>query len=159
MGKQAKAEVPVYTIGVVEAMTGLTGRRIRYYEQMNLLSPARTKGNQRLYSEADVARLLRIKELLAQGLNIEGIRAVLRLDEEAEKPAAELPLAFEGWAAEEGRNPILETYVSAPEPLNPSENLRRLYSRRQGLPPAPSSLRFQRLLAAETRTERFEPKQ
>lgn len=159
MGERAKAEIPVYTIGVVEAMTGLTGRRIRYYEQMHLLSPARTKGNQRLYSEADVARLLRIKELLAQGLNIEGIKAVLGLDEKAEKTSPELPPAFEGWAAGEGRNPILETYTSAPEPLNPSENLRRLYCRRQGLPPAPSSLRFQKLFSVEARTDRFESKQ
>jgi MerR family glutamine synthetase transcriptional repressor len=69
--------MPVYPIGVVEKLTGLTGRQIRYYEATGLVIPARTKGKQRLYSPEDVERLLRVKELLSQGLNIEGVRAVL----------------------------------------------------------------------------------
>ncbi|MBE3577136.1 MAG: MerR family transcriptional regulator [Limnochordales bacterium] len=81
---EGRADLPVYPIGVVEKLTGLSGRRIRYYEATGLVVPARTKGNQRLYSPADVDRLLKVKELLGQGLNIEGVRAVLkRLDGEA----------------------------------------------------------------------------
>jgi MerR family glutamine synthetase transcriptional repressor len=66
--------VPVYPIGIVQNLTGLTGRQIRYYEQQGLLTPERTKGNQRLYSPEDVDQLMRIKELLAQGLTLEGVR-------------------------------------------------------------------------------------
>lgn len=73
-------EIPVYPIGVAQKLTGLSGRQIRYYESEGLLSPHRTKGNQRLYSPNDVDMLLKIKELLQQGLNIEGVRA--RLAEE-----------------------------------------------------------------------------
>lgn len=70
-------EVPVYPIGVVQKLTGLSGRQIRYYEKVGLLSPHRTQGNQRLYSPEEVDLLLKIKALLAEGLNIEGVRARL----------------------------------------------------------------------------------
>lgn len=66
--------VPVYPIGIVQKLAGLSGRQIRYYEQQGLLAPERTKGNQRLYSPQDVDRLVRIKELLAQGLTLDGVR-------------------------------------------------------------------------------------
>jgi MerR family glutamine synthetase transcriptional repressor len=69
--------VPVYPIGIVQKLTDLSGRQIRYYEQQELLSPERTKGNQRLYSPIDVERLLRIKQLLAEGLTLEGVRQQL----------------------------------------------------------------------------------
>ncbi|MBE3583328.1 MAG: MerR family transcriptional regulator [Limnochordaceae bacterium] len=74
--------IAVYPIGVVEKLTGLTGRQIRYYEKTGLVIPARTQGNQRLYAPIDVDRLLRVKELLAEGLNVEGVRAILSKESE-----------------------------------------------------------------------------
>ena len=48
----------------VAARTGLTKRTLRYYEEIGLLpAPTRTEGGYRLYSEADVQQLLRIKRL------------------------------------------------------------------------------------------------
>lgn len=76
MGR-VEREHPVYPIGVVQKLTGLSGRQIRYYEKAGLLSPHRTEGNQRLYSPAEVELLLEIKGLLAEGLNIEGVKALL----------------------------------------------------------------------------------
>lgn len=72
--------IAVYPIGSVMRQTGLTGRQIRYYEQMSLIEPTRSKGNQRLYSDEDVDRLSQIKRLLDEGYNIEGIRAILEKD-------------------------------------------------------------------------------
>ena len=69
--------VAVYPIGVVQRLTGLSARQIRYYEKEGLLRPSRTRGNRRLYSAADVERLRQIKALLEQGLNLEGVRAYL----------------------------------------------------------------------------------
>ncbi|QIA26469.1 MerR family transcriptional regulator [Thermaerobacter sp. PB12/4term] len=66
--------LPLYSIGAVCHLTGLSERRIRYYEQAGLLRPARTAGNQRRYSQADVDLLLEIKWLLQQGLHLEEIR-------------------------------------------------------------------------------------
>ena len=74
---EVERSVPVYPIGIVQNLTQLSGRQIRYYEQQSLLLPQRTKGNQRLYSADDVDILLRIKQLLADGLSIEGVRASL----------------------------------------------------------------------------------
>lgn len=85
--------VPVYPMGVVQKLTGLTPRQIRYYEKEGLLNPARTKGNRRLYAPDDVDRLLQIKKLLVQGLNIEGVRAWLQQhgDAELELPSGDEP--------------------------------------------------------------------
>lgn len=62
---------PVYSMGVAERLTGLTSRQIRYWEQQGLIRPARTKGRQRLYSEADIALLKEIKRLLADGMTLQ----------------------------------------------------------------------------------------
>lgn len=72
----------IYPISVVMNMTNLTARQIRYYETHGLIKPARSKGNQRLYTQTDVERLEMIKSLLEKGLNLDGIKAVF----EGEKP-------------------------------------------------------------------------
>lgn len=76
----------IYPISVVMNMTNLTARQIRYYETHGLIKPARSKGNQRLYTQADVERLEMIKSLLDKGLNLDGIKAVF----EGEKPGENL---------------------------------------------------------------------
>ncbi|MEJ6950627.1 MerR family transcriptional regulator [Natronospora cellulosivora (SeqCode)] len=63
---------------VVKEKTGLTSRQIRYYDQMNLIFPFRTKGNQRLFSENDIKRLSKIKSLLEEGYSIEAIKNKLK---------------------------------------------------------------------------------
>jgi MerR family glutamine synthetase transcriptional repressor len=65
-------------------MTNLTARQIRYYESQGLIKPARSKGNQRLYTQVDVDNLLSIKSLLEKGLNLDGIRAILNGDKPVE---------------------------------------------------------------------------
>jgi MerR family glutamine synthetase transcriptional repressor len=67
----------IYPISVVMNMTNLTARQIRYYESHDLIKPARSKGNQRLYTPEDVENLLLIKSLLEKGLNLDGIKAVI----------------------------------------------------------------------------------
>jgi MerR family glutamine synthetase transcriptional repressor len=67
----------IYPISVVMNMTNLSARQIRYYESHGLIKPARSKGNQRLYTPEDVDNLLLIKSLLEKGLNLDGIKAVI----------------------------------------------------------------------------------
>lgn len=67
----------VYSMGVVERMTGLTARQVRYWEQHGLVAPARSKGRHRLYSEADVIRLKEIKRLVASGMSMDRVKACL----------------------------------------------------------------------------------
>jgi MerR family glutamine synthetase transcriptional repressor len=72
-----RRNMALFPIGIVMKLTNLTARQIRYYEQHELIIPARTGGNQRLYSFNDVERLLEIKDLIEKGVNIAGIKQVL----------------------------------------------------------------------------------
>ncbi|WP_018133347.1 MerR family transcriptional regulator [Effusibacillus pohliae] len=77
MNDEIRRNMALFPIGIVQKLTDLTPRQIRYYEQHKLIQPARTEGNQRLFSFNDVERLLEIKKLLDQGLNMAGIKKVL----------------------------------------------------------------------------------
>ena len=70
----------VFGISVAADMASLEIQNLRVYERRGLLSPDRTAGGTRLYSEDDVDRLVRIRELLGDGLNLAGIRKVLELE-------------------------------------------------------------------------------
>lgn len=78
MSDDIRRNMALFPIGIVMKLTDLTARQIRYYEQHELVMPARTGGNQRLYSFNDVARLLEIKDLIEKGVNIAGIKQVLK---------------------------------------------------------------------------------
>jgi len=81
----------VYAISVVAELVGTGPQNLRLYEQKGLLEPGRTSGGTRRYSEADIARLHRITELLQQGLNLEGIRMVLDLETDNSRLQQQLP--------------------------------------------------------------------
>lgn len=72
----------VYAISVAAELVSMEVQNLRVYERRGLLEPARTAGGTRRYSEANIQRLHRIRELLAAGLNIAGIRHVLALEDE-----------------------------------------------------------------------------
>ena len=78
----ARREAGVFAISVAAEMTSLQIQNLRVYERRGLVSPDRTAGGTRLYSEQDVERLHRIRELLAAGLNLAGIAQVLALEAE-----------------------------------------------------------------------------
>ena len=71
----------VYGISVAAELVGMGTQNLRLYERRGLLEPDRTDGGTRRYSTDDVDRLRRIGELLAAGLNLAGIAAVLELEE------------------------------------------------------------------------------
>jgi MerR family transcriptional regulator, heat shock protein HspR len=70
----------VFAISVAARMASMEIQNLRVYERHGLVDPDRTPGGTRLYSEADVTRLQRIGELLADGLNLAGIARVLELE-------------------------------------------------------------------------------
>jgi DNA-binding transcriptional MerR regulator len=72
----------VYGIGVAAALAGTGVQNLRLYERKGLLKPTRSPGGTRLYSRRDINRLIRITELLAQGLNLAGIAMVLELQDD-----------------------------------------------------------------------------
>jgi MerR family transcriptional regulator/heat shock protein HspR len=59
---------------------------LRIYESRGLITPKRSSGNTRLYSEADVERLRRIQELTSElGMNLAGVEKVFELELEMER--------------------------------------------------------------------------
>ncbi|WP_224278986.1 MerR family transcriptional regulator [Nocardioides lacusdianchii] len=86
----AGREVGVFAISVAAEMTSLQVQNLRVYERRGLLAPDRTSGGTRLYSAEDIERLHRIRDLLAAGLNLAGIAAVIELEEENQRLRARL---------------------------------------------------------------------
>ncbi|MDQ3757925.1 MAG: MerR family transcriptional regulator [Actinomycetota bacterium] len=72
----------LYVISVAAELAGVHPQTLRIYERKGLVDPARTGGGSRRYSERDIARLRRIQELTAAGLNLEGVRRVIALEDE-----------------------------------------------------------------------------
>ena len=75
----------LYAISVAAELSGTAVQNLRVYERRGLVAPDRTDGGTRRYSEADVERLVRIRELLDAGLNLAGIERVLELEEEVDR--------------------------------------------------------------------------
>ena len=86
-----RRNMPLFPMGIVARLTELSPRQIRYYEEQGLIKPARTQGNQRLFSFNDVDRLLRIKELIEKGVNIAGIKEVFNVAEDRLSAEARSP--------------------------------------------------------------------
>jgi MerR family transcriptional regulator/heat shock protein HspR len=77
---------PRYMISVAADLVGMHPQTLRIYEQKGLVSPKRTAGNTRLYSDADVERLRLIQQLTSEvGLNLAGVERVLRLEDELQR--------------------------------------------------------------------------
>ena len=74
--------VGVFAISVAADMTSMEVQNLRVYERRGLIEPARTPGGTRLYSQDDLDRLIRIRDLLTDGLNLAGIAKVLELETE-----------------------------------------------------------------------------
>jgi MerR family transcriptional regulator, heat shock protein HspR len=73
---------PVYGISVAAELSRTSAQALRLYERHGLITPARTDGGTRRYGADDVARLRRIAELAAGGVNLAGIARILVLEDE-----------------------------------------------------------------------------
>jgi MerR family transcriptional regulator/heat shock protein HspR len=79
-------ERPRYMISIAADLVGMHPQTLRIYENRGLINPQRTRGNTRLYSEADLERLRLIQRLTTEiGLNLAGVEVVLRLEDELRK--------------------------------------------------------------------------
>ena len=80
---------PLYMISVAAELAGVHPQTLRIYEQKGLVSPQRTRGNTRMYSEADIERLQLINDLTDEGINLAGVIRILdlkgRLDDRDEE--------------------------------------------------------------------------
>ena len=70
---------PLYMIGVAAELAGVHPHTLRLSEQQGLVNPQRTRGNPRMYSQADLERLQLINELTSEGINLAGVIRILDL--------------------------------------------------------------------------------
>ncbi len=94
-------------IGEVAARTELSLRTIRHYEEVGLVTPsARSQGGFRLYTEADVARLMVIRRMKPLGFTLDEMRDLLditdRLDAALSGDSGEREALLERMRAYEG---------------------------------------------------------
>ncbi|HRY11988.1 MAG TPA: MerR family transcriptional regulator [Syntrophomonadaceae bacterium] len=82
---------PVYNISVAAELVGVHPRTLRIYEETGLIFPARTGGNTRLFSNADIELCLRIRFMTQEmGLNLAGVKLIFTLEQK-------LKFRFEDW--------------------------------------------------------------
>src|SRR5687768_10461823 len=78
-------------ISVAADLVGMHPQTLRLYEARGLVRPSRTPGGTRLYSERDLERLRLIQRLTTElGLNLAGVEAVLRLEDELQRLRAHM---------------------------------------------------------------------
>ncbi len=71
---------PVFAIAIAADLAGMHPQTLRQYDRLGLVSPRRTAGQSRRYSMRDVAQLREIASLISQGLNLEGIKRIVELE-------------------------------------------------------------------------------
>lgn len=79
---QPRALRGVYGISVMSELSGVGPQTLRLYERRGLLTPTRTGGGTRRYSESDLETLGRITALIDDGVNLIGVRLILSLEAE-----------------------------------------------------------------------------
>jgi DNA-binding transcriptional MerR regulator len=72
---------PLYAISVAAELAALPVPTLRLYEQHGLVTPARTEGGTRRYSDADVERIRRISQLVDSGVTLAAVAMVLDLQD------------------------------------------------------------------------------
>jgi len=73
---------PCYVISVAARIVGMHAQTLRTYERLGLVEPKRSRGNIRLYSRADVARLRQVQRLVNDlGVNLAGVEVIIRMTE------------------------------------------------------------------------------
>ena len=72
----------LYIMSVAADLMGLHPSTLRLWERKGLLTPRRTEGGTRLYSDANLARMRRICALTDERVNLAGIARILELEDE-----------------------------------------------------------------------------
>lgn len=81
---------PAYFIGVVAEITEMHPQTLRHYERIGLVTPSRSPGNVRMFSQEDIERVRLIQRLTSElGVNLAGVEVVLNMRDRYQRQAAE----------------------------------------------------------------------
>ena len=117
----------IYVISVFAELAGVHPQTLRNYERSGLLRPQRTSGGSRRFSDEDLAALRRIQELTAEGVNLEGVKRILRLERELDDARRELRARLDDW-----RRTVEATHRQYRRDLVPVQNALALFVRDRG---------------------------
>jgi len=79
-----------YVISVAARICGVHPQTLRHYERIGLVSPARTGGNIRLYSDEDIQRLRQVQRLIDElGVNLAGVEVIMNMTDRMERQQRE----------------------------------------------------------------------
>ena len=105
MSREQFDNEPRYVISVAARILDVQTYTLRYYEKVGIISPRRSRGNIRLYSDRDIALLQRVKTLVDDmGVNLPGVEVILRMVERLEQLQQELEKTqqeLERWRGED----------------------------------------------------------
>ena len=90
MPQSSDKDKPLYMISVAAELTGMHPQTLRVYEQKGLVTPGRSRGNTRLYSQRDIERLNLISKLTDEGINLAGVVRILDMRERMMEREAEI---------------------------------------------------------------------
>lgn len=100
-------DTPVFVISVAAELAGMHAQTLRQYDRMGLVTPSRTKGGGRRYSQRDVALLREVQRLSQdEGVSLAGIARILELENQVDAlraRVAELSAQVEALEAGSGR--------------------------------------------------------
>jgi MerR family transcriptional regulator/heat shock protein HspR len=107
----------VYVISVFAEIAGVHPQTLRNYERSGLLNPQRTSGGSRRFSDADLADLRRIQDLTNEGVNLEGVKRIMKLEGEVARLHEEATTR-----THEARSSLAETHRQYRRDLVPIQN-------------------------------------
>ncbi len=82
---------PVYLISVVAKALNIHPQTLRQYEREGLVTPSRTSGKMRLYSQRDIDRINMILRLTRDlGVNLAGVDIILQFKDQIDKMEQEI---------------------------------------------------------------------
>ncbi|PTW91042.1 MerR family transcriptional regulator/heat shock protein HspR [Microbacteriaceae bacterium MWH-Ta3] len=79
---------PIFPIAAAAELTGMHPQTLRQYDRLGLVSPTRTAGQSRRYSMRDIVQLREVAKLSNEGLNLEGIRRIVELENQVQHLSA-----------------------------------------------------------------------
>lgn len=123
----SKDRQALFVISVAAELAGMHPQTLRIWERRGLVDPYRTPGGTRRYSQADIERLALIQELTEQGLNLEGVKRVMKMQKriaalESENASLRYQLAEERAAAADAVRQVHRSYrreIVVRKPLPP----------------------------------------
>ena len=109
------SDAPVFVISVAATLAGMHPQTLRTYDRMGLVSPRRTPKRGRRYSARDITKLRLVQRLSQdEGINLEGIRRILAMQDEIDELRTRLHEAGQLLAAVRAAPPGARLFTADP---------------------------------------------